>query len=92
MRLALLERVQRAYRIVRGGHLEFDVVHPDMEFRVAQHGVDGGAVSLLRAEDIVRALERVLRGDDKVDPVELPDIGEILHYGLVSDVQGVERP
>ena len=73
-------------------HLQFDVVHPDVQLRVT---LDGGHGSLVPALAGIRAdgiLQRVLRGHDKIHPVIFLLPCQVLHYGLMADVQGIERP
>ena len=92
VRLALLQRVQSSDCVVRRIHLEFDVVHPDVQFRVT---FDGGHGSLITAFTGIRAygiLQGVLRRHNEVNPVIFLLPCQVLHYGLMADVQGIERP
>ena len=53
-------------------------------------GIDRSQIAALALLGQRRVLERILRRDDEVYTVEAGFAGEILHDGLVADMQGIE--
>ena len=85
------QRVQRPDRIMRRFHPELYVIDPDPDLRMPLHGLHRRLIPFAPAERIRRVLERTLRRYDEVHPVKRRIPRQILHNGLMADMQRVER-
>ena len=83
--------IQSLDRIMWRRHLQFNVIHLDIELRMTPKSLYGSIEPGLPGIRTDVALQWVLRGNNEIHPVEFLFVGEIFHYGLVADMQWIER-
>ena len=91
LRLTALERIQCADRVVRRLHFQFNVIHPHVQFRMSADSLDSGIVPVLSGTCINRVLKRIFGRYHQIDPIEFLLYGKVFHYGLMSDMERIER-
>ena len=90
LRLTFLQGFQGPYRVLGRGQQEFDVINPDVKPGMSLDGLHCCQIPFVCTVCTDRVLYRILWRHDKIDPVEVILPREVLHYGLVADVEGIE--
>ena len=91
LRLTSLEGIQCADRVVRRLHFQFNVIHPHVQFRMSADSLDSGIVPVLPGTCINRVLKRIFGRYHQIDPIEFLLYGKVFHYGLMTDMERIER-
>ena len=89
--LALFQRIQCAYGVMRSRHVQLYVVNPYFQFRMSADGLDSRLVTLGACLAADAFLQRILRRYYEVYIIKSRFLGHMLHDRKMPDVKGIER-